>query len=77
MKRGEAGVRLDPQFLELKRRKDIRYAIPKYPLVKIGTLADFIQYGISQRANTEGAGVPMIRMNNLQPLGWDLSDLKC
>lgn len=69
MKRGEAGARLDPQFLELKRRKDIRYAKPRYPLTKIGTLADFIQYGISERANTDGAGVPMIRMNNLQPLG--------
>ena len=76
MKRGEAGARFDPQFLELKRRKDIRYAKPRYPLTKIGTLADFIQYGISERANTDGAGIPMIRMNNLQPLGWDLSDLK-
>ena len=76
MKRGEAGARLDPQFLELKRRKEIRYATPLYPLTKIGMLADFIQYGISERANTNGSGIPMIRMNNLQPLGWDLSDLK-
>ena len=76
MQRGETGARLDPQFLELKRRKEIRYARPLYPLTKIGALAEFIQYGISERANTDGAGVPMIRMNNLQPLGWDLSDLK-
>lgn len=76
MQRGETGARLDPQFLELKRRKEIRYARPLYPLAKIGTLAEFIQYGISERANTDGAGVPMIRMNNLQPLGWDFSDLK-
>lgn len=62
--------------MELKRRKEIRYARPLYPLAKIGTLAEFIQYGISERANTDGAGVPMIRMNNLQPLGWDFSDLK-
>ncbi|MCT2400597.1 restriction endonuclease subunit S [Novosphingobium mangrovi (ex Huang et al. 2023)] len=39
-------------------------------------MADFVQYGISKRANTDGLGVPMIRMNNLQPLGWDFSDLK-
>lgn len=39
-------------------------------------LATFIQYGISERANTSGQGVPMIRMNNLQARGWDLSDLK-
>lgn len=76
MQRGETGARLDPQFLELKRRKEIRYARPLYPLAKIGELAEFIQYGISERANTDGAGVPMIRMNNLQPLGWDFSDLK-
>ncbi|MHA7969611.1 restriction endonuclease subunit S [Rhizobium sp. CAU 1783] len=62
--------------MELKRRKEIRYALPLYALTKIDTLADFIQYGISERANTDGAGVPMIRMNNLQPLGWDFSDLK-
>ncbi|MGM4902042.1 restriction endonuclease subunit S [Tardiphaga sp. 866_E4_N2_1] len=62
--------------MELKRRKEIRYASPKYPFAKIGALAEFIQYGISERANTDGAGVPMIRMTNLQPLGWDLSDLK-
>ncbi len=76
MKRGETGARFDPQFLELKRRKEIRYANPRYPLTKIGSLADLIQYGISERANIDGAGVPMIRMNNLQPRGWDLSDLK-
>ena len=46
--------------MELKRRKEIRYARPLYPLTKIGTLAEFIQYGISERANTDGAGVPMM-----------------
>jgi type I restriction enzyme S subunit len=76
VKRGETGARLDPQFLELKRRKEIRYAKPRYTLTKIGTLAEFIQYGISERANTDSAGVPMVRMNNLQPLGWDFSDVK-
>jgi hypothetical protein len=43
------------------------------PLVKLATS---IQYGISERAKTAGFGVPMIRMNNLQANGWDLSDLK-
>lgn len=76
MQRGETGSRLDPQFLELKRRKEVRYASPRYPLTRIGELAEYIQYGISERANINGSGVAMIRMNNLQPLGWDLSDLK-
>lgn len=45
-------------------------------MVSLGKLATFIQYGISERANTVGLGVPMIRMSNLQANGWDLSDLK-
>jgi restriction endonuclease S subunit len=35
-----------------------------------------VQYGISERANTESLGARMIRMNNLQANGWDFSDLK-
>jgi restriction endonuclease S subunit len=35
-----------------------------------------VQYGISERATEENIGVPMLRMNNLQADGWDLTDLK-
>jgi len=42
----------------------------------VGQLATLIQYGISERATEEKVGVPMLRMNNLQADGWDLSDLK-
>ena len=42
----------------------------------MGQLATLIQYGISERATEEKVGVPMLRMNNLQADGWDLSDLK-
>lgn len=52
------------------------YASPLFPLVPLGQLATFVQYGSSERANTTGVGVPMIRMNNLQANGWDLSDIK-
>jgi len=52
------------------------YAAPKYPLKPLGQLATFIQYGISERATEEKVGVPMLRMNNLQADGWDLTDLK-
>lgn len=52
------------------------YAAPKYPLKPLGQLATFIQYGISERATEEKIGVPMLRMNNLQADGWDLTDLK-
>lgn len=52
------------------------YANPLFPLVPLGELTTFVQYGSSERANSSGLGVPMIRMNNLQANGWDLSDLK-
>lgn len=76
MRRGESAARLDSQYQEVNRRKRACYASPRYPMVPLGKLATFIQYGISERANTAGLGVPMIRMNNLQTNGWDLSDLK-
>ena len=76
MRRGDSAARLDPQYQEVNRRKRAYYASPRYPMVPLGKLATFIQYGISERANTAGLGVPMIRMNNLQANGWDLSDLK-
>ncbi len=76
MRRGESQARLDPQYQELERRKRAHYAKPLFPLTKIGALATFVQYGISERANTAGIGVPIIRMNNLQANGWDFSDIK-
>ncbi|MCG3187370.1 MAG: hypothetical protein IOMNBAOH_01981 [Rhodocyclaceae bacterium] len=76
MRRGDSAARLDPQYQEVNRRKRAYYASPRYPMVPLGKLATFVQYGISERANTAGLGVPMIRMNNLQANGWDLSDLK-
>jgi len=76
VRRGEAQARLDPQYQELARRKRAYYANPLFPLTPIGALATFVQYGISERANTAGLGVPIIRMNNLQANGWDLSDIK-
>lgn len=76
MRRGDSQARLDPQYQELARRKRAYYANPLFPLTPIGVLATFVQYGISERANTAGLGVPIIRMNNLQANGWDLSDIK-
>lgn len=35
-----------------------------------------LQYGISALATKKRAGYPILRMNNLQQEGWDLSDLK-
>ena len=53
-----------------------RYAHPKYSLKPLKEFIDFVQYGISEIATIEPIGVPMLRMNNLQHDGWDLSNLK-
>lgn len=76
VRRGETEARLDPQYLELDRRKRVYYATPAFPLTPLRALCTFVQYGSSERANTDGLGVRMIRMNNLQASGWDFSDLK-
>jgi type I restriction enzyme S subunit len=39
-------------------------------------LVTVVQYGTSALASEEEAGFPILRMNNLQNDGWDLSDLK-
>lgn len=44
--------------------------------MKFGDLVLTIQYGSSALAKLEPPGVPILRMNNLQDDGWDLTDLK-
>ena len=53
-----------------------RYAHPKFGLVPLGSLTTLVQYGTSERSTTDGGGVPVLRIPNLQADGWDLSDLK-
>ncbi len=53
-----------------------RYASPNFDLVPLGSLTTLIQYGTSERATSDGKGVPVLRIPNLQADGWDLSDLK-
>ncbi len=48
----------------------------KYPVVQLGSIIDLLQYGTSEKANTEGDGVAVIRMNNLIDGQLDLSELK-
>ena len=47
-----------------------------YPPRCFGELAQVVQYGCSKLAKSEPIGVPILRMNNLQAHGWDLTDLK-
>jgi len=53
-----------------------KFAHPQYPLVQLKELVTKVQYGSSSLATDEPVGVPILRMNNLQKEGWDLSDLK-
>ena len=38
----------------------------KYPVVDLGSLLELVQYGTSEKANTNNDGVAVIRMNNIQ-----------
>ncbi|MHB1155930.1 MAG: restriction endonuclease subunit S [Phycisphaerales bacterium] len=52
------------------------YAKPGYPLTSLRKLTTLVQYGTSVLASEQEVGLPVLRMNNLQNEGWDLSDLK-
>ncbi len=47
-----------------------------YPVVQLGDIVTRIQYGTSEKANTEGKGVPVLRMNNIKDGMLELKDLK-
>jgi hypothetical protein len=53
-----------------------RLARAVFPIVTIGSLARRLQYGCSKRAHLEPVGLPILRMSNMQPDGWDLTELK-
>ncbi|HEV7299618.1 MAG TPA: restriction endonuclease subunit S [Tepidisphaeraceae bacterium] len=55
---------------------DRLYSAPKYALKSLDSIIRYAQYGTSQLASEEQIGVPVLRMNNLQRDGWDLTDLK-
>ncbi|MFH1549014.1 MAG: restriction endonuclease subunit S [Planctomycetota bacterium] len=48
----------------------------KYPVVELGTLLKLVQYGTSEKANTNSDGVAVIRMNNIVDGQLDLGNLK-
>jgi type I restriction enzyme S subunit len=48
----------------------------RFPVAELGSLLELVQYGTSEKANTVGEGVPVIRMNNIVDGLFDLQDLK-
>ncbi len=76
MTRGEILGRFDVNYWRLTPLLAHKFAAPAFPVAAIGDLVDLVQYGCSTLSKTEPVGVPILRMNNLQKEGWDLSDLK-
>ncbi len=48
----------------------------EYPVVTLSSILDMVQYGTSEKANTTGDGIAVIRMNNLVNGELDLTRLK-
>ncbi|MCX6601964.1 MAG: restriction endonuclease subunit S [bacterium] len=48
----------------------------KYPVAKLDSVLDMVQYGSSEKANGNGKGVPMLRIGNIKERSLDFSDLK-
>ena len=70
-RRGDIKERADVGYaadLDMMRE---RYARPKFDLVPLGSLTTLVQYGTSERSTTDGGGVPVLRIPNLQADGWD------
>ncbi|NDK08353.1 hypothetical protein EOM39_03855 [Candidatus Gracilibacteria bacterium] len=47
-----------------------------YKLEKVGNVLNFTQYGLSETSNTEGIGIPFLRMNNIINGEFDYSNIK-
>ena len=48
----------------------------KFPIVELGTILDLVQYGTSEKTNSNREGVYVIRMNNIVDGDLDISNLK-
>lgn len=75
--RGEIrSTRFDVNYWRLSDLVEARLSNAIYPPCSFGDLLPVVQYGCSKLAQAEPVGTPILRMNNLQANGWDLSDLK-
>jgi type I restriction enzyme S subunit len=48
----------------------------KYPVVELASILEMVQYGTSEKANSTGEGVPVLRIGNIKDRTLDLSELK-
>jgi restriction endonuclease S subunit len=47
-----------------------------FPVIPLGQIINYIQYGISEKSNVDSKGTVVLRMNNIQNRKIDLKDLK-
>jgi len=52
------------------------YQNTKFPIENLGSHIEYLQYGLSEKADEISSGIPMLRMNNLQNSELDFTDLK-
>jgi type I restriction enzyme S subunit len=48
----------------------------KYPVIEISSVLEMVQYGTSEKANSTGGGVPILRIANIKDRALDFSELK-
>jgi type I restriction enzyme S subunit len=58
------------------RQSGADITLGKYPVVQLDSVLEMVQYGTSEKANTTGDGVPVLRIGNIKQRTLDLSDLK-
>ena len=76
VEQGKILQRADVNFWRITPFIEEKLSRSLFPLQKIGNLVSTVQYGCSALASLEPIGVPILRMNNLQNDGWELSNLK-
>jgi type I restriction enzyme S subunit len=48
----------------------------RYPVLDLASILEMVQYGTSEKANSTGEGVPVLRIGNIKDRALDLSELK-
>ena len=76
IKRGDIDGRIDVNYWSLTPSVNRRLEKSRFDVMPLGGLLSLIQYGCSSLAKEDEPGIPILRMNNLQDDGWDLSSLK-
>ncbi len=76
VEQGKVLQRADVNFWRITPFLEKKFAHALFTPRQFGELVLTVQYGSSSLAKSEPPGIPILRMNNLQDDGWDLSDIK-